>query len=370
MSSDNSARKILNKIQVKSSLIFSCLGLIVAIFIPISILLLENGVEIRIDRLVMINDILSFQWFFGLLFLLILMVLIKIPIEGKNFLVARIFDLILFVLLFMLFTCSFVIFKNTISWLNDIPISLSTDNAYTSNPTLDSFLPTEKDKPLAVRLRGVPSYKKKTRITYIENTNFTREQELRWEMFLNDANTYKYEGGNDFWIYIREYYIFLNSIVDSEKEIASRGFKNINAHVKDIGASVGDSNDCMYMESTLLQLRFENVDWRAEMWAELVAKYMAVALIDLGVREDTRMCWLGSLPDYLLTEESGIGGDGHLKLLANALWNSFNSFEVQNSESRVMFYSDVPQYIVDFYTTLSGSANADDFYEYVKSMGG
>ena len=184
MSDNNSVRKILSKIQVKPGLIFSCLGLIVAIFIPMSILLLENGVETRIDRLVIINDILSFQWFFGLLFLLILMAIIKIPIEGKNFLAIRIFDLILLVPLLLLLICSFVIFGNTISWLNDVPISLSTDNAYTSNPTLDSSSLTEKDKPLAVRLKNISSYKKRARIMYIENADSTKEQEFRWEMFL------------------------------------------------------------------------------------------------------------------------------------------------------------------------------------------
>ena len=57
-------KKILNKIQIPVGFIFGYLGVIAAIFIPIAILLLENGVETRIDRLVIINNLLNFRWFF------------------------------------------------------------------------------------------------------------------------------------------------------------------------------------------------------------------------------------------------------------------------------------------------------------------
>lgn len=364
---DGGMRRLINKIRISSGFILGFLGIIVAAFIPMAILLLENGVETRIDRLI-INDLLNFEWFFGTIFALVLLAIAKVLVEKKEFLIARIFDLVSLALVLSLVVCSYVIYKNTTSWLNDVPVSLATDDAYTSNPMLDSSLPMNRGQLLAVRPKEISSYKKKARIAYIENADSVKEQELRWEIFFNDVDTYKYEGGNDFWIYVWKYYAFLSSMSDDDMDVILRGFENINTHVGNIGASVDDRSDCAYMISTLYQLKFEKSDWRAELWAGLVGRYMTVALIDLDVREDTRTCWLGSLPQYLSDKELDVGGDAHLKMLANALWNDFNSFEVQTSSSRAMFYSDVPQYIVDFYAALSDSASTDDFYEYIKSM--
>lgn len=361
-------KKILNKIQIPVSFIFGYLGVIAAVFIPIAILLLENGVETRIDRLVIINNLLNFRWFFSLFFILILLAILKAPLEKKKATINKILDSASLVISFALLVCSAIICINTITWLNDVSVSLSSDTSFTSNPTLDSSLPMNRDGFLAVRPEKISEYKKKTRISYIKEASSAREQELRWEILLNDADTYKYEGGNDLWIYIREYYLFLSSIKDHDKDVALRGFENINAHVKDIGSSVDDHTDCSYVASTLFQLKTEETDWQARLWAGLVGRYMAVALTDTTVHEDTRTCWLGSLPEYLSEKELDVGGDDHLKLLANALRDSFNSFEVQNSQSHAIFYSDVPQYIVDFYTALSDSKDAESFYDYMKNM--
>lgn len=357
--------KVLNRIQISDSFVFGFLGIIIAAFIPIAILLLENGVETRIDRLVITNDLLNFELFFDMLFLLLLMAVTKALTRKRKIVVIKILDIGSFVLLLSLLLCSFTICKNTISWLNDVPVSLSADTAYTSNPMLDSFLPMDRSEIIAVRPKGTFGYKKKARMTYIENASSTKEQELRWEIFLNDTDTYEYEGGNDFWVYVQKYYLFLGSITDDDKEIALRGFANIDAHVKNIGASVNDYTTCSYVGSTLLQLKFEEADWRAKMWAGLVGRYIAVALTDIDTHEDTRACWLGSLPEFLT--KGGLSlDDDRLEILANAIWNTFNSFEVQHSEYRTIFYHDVPQYIVDFYTTLSKSKNAEDFYKYIK----
>ena len=77
-------KDILKKIQIPSSFIFGYLGIIVAAFIPIAILLLENGVETRIDRLIIINDLLNFKLFFGVFFTLTLLAVVKISIEKKK----------------------------------------------------------------------------------------------------------------------------------------------------------------------------------------------------------------------------------------------------------------------------------------------
>lgn len=361
-------KKILNKIQIPFGFIFGYLGVIAAVFIPIAILLLENGVETRIDRLVIINNLLNFRWFFSLFFILILLAILKAPLEKKKAAINKILDSASLVISFALLVCSAIICVNTITWLNDVSVSLSSDTSLTSNPTLDSSLPMNRNGILAVRPEKISGYKKKARISYIKEAGSAREQELRWEILLNDADTYKYEGGNDLWIYIREYYLFLSSIKDNDKDVALRGFENINAHVKDIGSSVDDYTDCSYVTSTLFQLKTEKTDWRARLWAGLVGRYMTVALIDTTIHEDTRTCWLGSLPEYLSEKELDVGGDDHLKLLANALRDSFNSFEVQNPQSHAMFYSDVPQYIVDFYAALSDFKDTDSFYDYIKNM--
>lgn len=358
--------KMLNKIQISDGFIFGCLGVIIAAFIPIAILLLENGVETRIDRLVIINDLLNFKLFFGMLFLLVLVTIVKVLEGNEKTIVAKIFNVGSLVLLLCLLLCSFMICQNTISWLNDVPVSISTDIAYTSNPTLDSMLPINREQAVAIRPKELFGYKKKARMSYIESANSIKEQELRWEIFFNDADTYKYEGGNDFWVYVWRYYSFLGSITDDDEDIALRGFASINAHIKNIGASVNDYT-CSYLFSTLFQLKLEETDWRAKMWASLVGRYMVVALMDVDIYEDTRACWLGSLPEFLMKDGLGVGDDNHLKILANAIWDAFNSFEVQYSEYRAMFYPDVPQYIVDFYTTLSKSKSAEDFYKYIKS---
>ena len=65
------AKKVLDGGQIPASFVFECLGVIAAVFIPITILLLVNGVETRIDRPV-INELLNLDWFFGLLFGMVL----------------------------------------------------------------------------------------------------------------------------------------------------------------------------------------------------------------------------------------------------------------------------------------------------------
>ncbi len=360
-------KKEVKKEKITATFIFECLGIMVAAFIPVSILLLENGVEIRIDRLVIINDLLSFKWFFGLLFALIFIAIIKkLIINGGK--LTSIINIISFLLLIALLVCSFMTCKNTIAWLNDVPVSLSTDISYTSNPTLDSILPMDRTGFWSLGLKDIAGYKKKARIAYINSASSAREKELRWEIFFNDADSYKYEGGNDFWIYVKEYYTFLGSLSDGNMDVALRGFENISAHISDIGVSVDDHTDCGYVPSTLLQLKYEKAGWRSELWSGLVSRYIAVALTDPNVIDDTRTCWLGSLPDYLSDVNNRITDKEKNALLAKKLYDSFNSFEVQNSQYRAAFYSDVPQYIVDFYSMLSNTSSPDGLYEYIKNM--
>ena len=357
-------REILNKNWIPASFIFECLGVVVAAFIPIAILLLENGVEARIDRLV-INGILNLEWFFRTSFVLVLISLVKKLAEGGKPLVARALDLISCALLLSLLICSVLAYENAISWLNDVPAALSTDTSYTSNPTLNAALPVESEESVFARpTSNSSSYKKEMRLAYLRGSNSNKERERRWEMFLNDENTYKYEGKNDLWIYIRDYYLFLNALNDEDRNVILRGFGNLSAHVKDIGSSVDSGAECMCVGSTMLALRFESTDWRAKLWAGIVAKYMETALIDAGIDENIRMCWLSSIPNYL-REDIGVGSENNLKALMSTLWSTAHSFDVQHAESHVVFYEDVPEYIVVFYEGLFNSGSEDDFYEYV-----
>lgn len=356
--------------RLSIGVVSSCLGVILAAFIPIAILLIENGVETRIDRMVIINNMLSFDWFFGTLLVIIFISIFKMLVKDKNLWLSIIVDFVLIVSLVLITSCSWWIYSSSMQWLNDVPMAVDGDSAYTSNSTLDASMPsdTENSGFLAVRPNTISSYKKRARIAYIKSADSIKEQELRWEIFFNDANTYKYEGKNDFWLYVREYYLFLNSIGDDDKDVALRGFENLSTHVKDIGISVDDHRDCLYVGSTLLMLRFENTEWRAELWAKLVGEYMTVALTNTDVCNDVKACWLGSLAYYMTDGEFDIGGDGHLELLAKVLWDAYNSFEVQYSDYHINFYPDVPHNVVDFYTTLFDSSGAEGFYKYVKDM--
>ena len=153
-------RKFLSKIQVSVSFIFGYLGVIAAVFIPIAILLLENGVETRIDRLVIINNLLNFRWFFSLFFILILLAILKAPLEKKKTIINKVLDSTSLVISFILLVCSVIICINTITWLNDVSVSLSSDTSFTSNPTLDSSLPMNRDGILAVHPEKISGYKK------------------------------------------------------------------------------------------------------------------------------------------------------------------------------------------------------------------
>lgn len=287
--------------------------------------------------------------------------------ENVKALITRALDLILLALLSLSLACSVFTYKNAIAWLNDAPASLSTDTSYTGNPTLRKYLDDEYELVFVRPTGNFSSYKKKLRIGYLKNGESATEQEQRWEMFLNDENTYKYEGKNDFWTYIREYYLFLNSLGDENKSVVQRGFEDLKAHVKDVGVLVDSGSECISVGSTMLMLRFEEDDWKTKLWAELVGEYIEVALTDIDVDWTARLCWLGSVPDYL-RREIGVGGEEHLKILAEALFGAAHSFEVQHSGASVIFYEDVPEYIVDFYEKLFGAGSGEEFYGYLENV--
>lgn len=358
--------KLISKVKISLGSVLACLGVMVAVFVPIVVFVMQEGVELRIDRLVIVDRVLSLNWYVGLFSVILVVVFVKMLMSDRENMISGALNLILIVLLLLLVGCSCSIFHNSMLWLNDVPISTANDNAYTSNPSLSDFLAEERDGYVAVRVNNISSYKKRNRLAYINNVGAAVGRESLWEVLLNDKNIYEYEGKNDFWLYLREYYIFL-AVTDSEG-VVRRGFENLKIHVKDFGAYVDESNNCSYVPTTLLMLKYEKENWKAELWSELAAQYMATAISDVGVYSNTRTCWLGSLPDYLSREEYGVGDEEHLGLLTNALWVAFNSFEIQNSQYRAAFYSDVPSYIVDFYNKLASAEKYEDFYDYVRSL--
>lgn len=364
----NIVRTKIEDFELPSDVILGCFSAIVTAFIPIAIFVMQDGVEIRLDKFVVVNDVLSLNWYVAIFFVFIVAIVIKgIFIKKKSMLRGIVNILLLFIFaLFLL--CSIVVFKNSIMWLSDVPVSVASDNSYTSNPTLSEFLPSELGAVVGVRPENTVSYKKRSRLSYIEKSNSLDKKESLWEMFFNDEKTYEYEAKNDFWLYLREYYLFLDSIDDGK--IAKRGFDNIKTHVKDLGVYVDEGAQCMYMSSTLVMLKDKTSTWKVGLWSELIAEYVSVALTRADLHSETRMCWLASLPQYLLDERLDVGGEEHLRLLADALWSAYNSFEVQTSQTHAVFYSDVPQEIVDFYAALSNAADSDAFYDYVKTIEG
>ena len=355
--------KGIKRIDMQLGAVLACLGVVVAAFVPIMVFVMQEGIELRIDKLVVIDNVLSLNWYVWILFAIILVVLAKMLVDGKKNLFSGLVNIVLILLLLLLTGCSYVAFRNSVMWLSDVPASVATDNTYTSNPLLSEYFSGDLNKFVGVRVNEIPDYKKRSRLKYIQKIDSVEEKESLWEMFWNDNNSYEYEAKNDFWIYLGEYYDFLRTT--SDEEVVRRGFETMKVHVKDLGSYTDESNHCSYVSSTLLNVKDGEDDWRVELWSELVAQYIAVALSEVNVYSNTRACWLGSLPWFLNNEVLGIDENEHLGVLTNALWNAYNSFEVQNSVSHAFFYDDVPEYIVGFYNVLIESKSAEEFYERV-----
>ena len=331
------------------SVVLTCLGVIVTIFIPIVVLVIQDGAELRIDKLVIMHEVLSLDWYIGMLFATLVLVFLKVSFEG-NAIVQKITSVLLALLLALLMLCSYAMYQNSVSWIGDVPISVSSDNTSISNPTLNSFLSENDFENFAiVRPSKISSYKKRARLSYINNAKTISQKELYWEIFWNDSLRLVVNAGSN--------------MEDDDQKIADQSFKIFQNHIKEIGSHVDETEQCSILSSTLVMLKFENKTWRAKLWSSLISEYIINALINMNIYDGTRSCWLYSLPEYFAKVRLDIGSDENLEILAKSLGEGFYSPIVRESYAHADLSSLEKDYVIEFYDMLLNSPTVKDFYE-------
>lgn len=358
---------------ISTNLVLAFLGLIASILLPIAILVIQDGTDLRIDKPTIIERVLDLSTYIALTFSIFLFAIAKrllnrYAIAKAIKIITKVLGGIIALLMLCLIIYTFITFQNSMKWLSDTPIALSDENTFTSDSILHSKLNKSPAQTITfVRPTTISSYRKRARLSYINSADTFLEKELRWETFWNDNNTYNQEAKNGLWLYLRDFYLFLFDRKNNQ-DIVEQGFLSFQEHLNNFGSSVDESNLCLSVSSTMNMLKFENEPWRTALWSKLISKYMTTALIDPKMISSTRVCWLESVPGYFIDGKLDVGPNENFNILMSKLWETYKSDEVTNSLIYIDTNSFNKEYAKEFYQLLRSTASEEEFISEVKDF--
>lgn len=358
---------------ISTNLVLTFLALITSILLPIAILVIQDGADLRIDKPTIIERVLDLSTYIALTFSIFLFaiakrLLSKYAIAKAIKIITKVLGGIIAFLMLCLIIYTFITFQNSMKWLSDTPIALSDENTFTSDSTLHSKLSEIPAQTMVfVRPVSISSYKKRTRLSYINSADTYLEKELRWETFWNDSNTYTQEAKNGLQLYLRDFYLFLFDR-NNNQSVVEQGFTSFKGHLSDLGSNMDELDLCLTVSSTMIMLKFENEPWRVTLWSELISRYMTVALIDPKIISSTRACWLESVPGYFIDGKLDVGSNENFDTLMGELWEAYKSDEVTNSFIHIDTDSFNKEYAKEFYQLLHSATSEEEFISEVKDF--
>ena len=343
---------------------FAYVGVVIAVFIPVTIFMLQDNAIIDVDYLVISDAVVGLPElleqilmiaFLSLAFLIMNSIKRRGPIR-RFILLVLLSGMIVFSV--RLGYHSTEALNNAFNWLYDVPSF--NDNNPSSTPVLDNMgnvkintgTPLSEDDSSKIMDLIDIGTRKQLRLAYLRCGSVSMQQK-KWSMLWDDSKTYEFLARDDFAMYAVLYLAY-----------AQKGFLNFSNHMIDFYNIEQVGVGCSIIQPLLFGYANEHATWRKKMWLNAISEYVKAAVTDDSEKRfDKYECWFGTLAYYVVVSPTVVG-DAELDELSKVLWQLFKTDGIYREMPEVI--KRVQPNVAKFYRLISETNSYSEFGEEIR----